>query len=539
MRYLKFYEAFQSKGIGNTLKFLKDKVGKQSSDSFISSLKDFMNGVDFPIDKLSDSNIKYLSAKKAIQLRCESPVTNERGIWVIKYWFSIEKGFLGYTATGNKEEKEVSESGSSSHGLRETVSFTDRDLNYIKERITPTGEIWKVLDYNKLQTGDTVIGEFDSSITFAKIFVDRHDNRRTYAIQNVASGSEASNPDWTNYRQYGGLSWWIFDNGEMGSDHRKLHYWRPSSDELHYVEQPKEEESEEKEEKTESPLIWNLPLSNRFAFSRWGRGSSIGGTKDINESDFSLVLYFDELVNPESDATLFEKPSETIQQRRSEKEGATKLMSDAEIKKMNIERYIQKLVVSLNITETDFFNLEKIVSKHLSQEFSYISIYHQRPDWSDLTDFTDYLYQVVDSSSDKEYYINRVKDMYKRKTENYYNQFLRYQTNKTFIKGDSPLKKIFDEIFKLGSEINVIFTKKQLNTIDDLWLTSKKIRSLYEWIRMSRNQLNYGVREVLSGFRYTDETSYYFSNHENQYSEDNYKQDLEIINRIRGFMKTL
>jgi hypothetical protein len=129
--------------------------------------------------------------------------------------------------------------------------------------------------------------------------------------------------------------------------------------------------------------------------------------------------------------------------------------------------------------------------------------------------------------------------MYKRKTENYYNQFLRYQTNKTFIKGDSPLKKIFDEIFKLGSEINVIFTKKQLNTIDDLWLTSKKIRSLYEWIRMSRNQFTYQVREVLGGFRYTDETNYYFSTYDNQYTEEDYKQDLEKINRIRSFIKTL
>ena len=95
MKYLKFYEAFKSKGISNTLKFLREKLGKKSSDDFISSLKDFMNGVDFPIDQLSDSNIKYLSAKKAIQLRCESPVYNEKDIWVIKYWFSIEKGFSG------------------------------------------------------------------------------------------------------------------------------------------------------------------------------------------------------------------------------------------------------------------------------------------------------------------------------------------------------------------------------------------------------------------------------------------------------------
>ena len=543
MKYLKFYEAFKSKGISNTIKFLKEKVNKKSANNFILSLNNFMEGIDFPIDKISDSDIKYLSSKKALQLKCEKEITNDSGIWVIKYWFSLENGFLGFTATGNKTENP---NRSSSSRLREQRPFSDSDLSYIKRNITNTGEMWPVSDYNKLNTGDTVIGLFDGSwdnqdhIGLARIFIDVRDNNRTYAIQNVSIGSEPdNNRDWRNYTQYGSRSWWIFDNSELGSDHSKLHYWIPSSEELHYIEPPKEDVEEKEEEPKQNPFEWNLPLSNRFKFSSWGRSTfSIDSIDKVEDADFALVLYFDDLINPESDALYFEKPSETKQQRRSEKEGATKLMTDDQIKKMNIERYIQKLVVSLNITETEFFNLEKIVSKHLSQEFSYISIYHQRPDWSDLTDFTDYLYQVVDSS-DKEYYINRVKDMYKRKTENYYNQFLRYQTNKTFIKGDSQLKKIFDEIFKLGSEINSIFTKKELNTIDDLWLTSKKIRSLYDWIRMSRNQFSYQVREVLGGFRHSDETTYYFSTYESQYTEESYKQDLEKINRIRGFIKSL
>ena len=537
MRYLKFYEAFQSKGIGNTLKFLKDKVGKQSSDMFLSSLRDFMKGVDFPIDQLSDSNIKYLSAKKAIQLRCESPVTNEKEIWVIKYWFSIEKGFLGYTATGNKEVTEITYSGSLSHGLRDTLSFSDSDLSHIKNRITETGEIWKVLDYNKLKTGDTVIGRFSDSIGFARIFVDEDDNNRTYAIQNVASGSFADNSNWRNYTTYGSYSWWLYDRTSIGDDHSKLHYFRPSNDELHYIEPPKEPE-ENKEEPEENPLAWNLPLSNRFTFSRWGRGSSIETTKDINEADFALVLYFDELVNPESDAVLFEKPSETKQQRRSEKEGATKLMSDDEIKKMNIERYIQKLSANLNITDTEFSELKKVVNKHLAQEFSYFSIYLQRPDWSDLSDFTDYLYQVIDNS-DKEYYINRVKEIYKRRTENYYNTYLKYQTNKKFIKGNSDLKNIFDELYKLGTKIHQYFNKMEINSIDDLWLTHKKIRSLYDYIKMSRNQLDYKVREVIGGLRYTDETEYYFAQYKDNYLPEDYNNDLQKIKRIESFLKSL
>jgi hypothetical protein len=540
MKYLKLYEAFKSKGISNTIKFLKDKVGSTSSTGFINSLRDFMLNIDFPINEISDDNLKYLSAKKAMKLKNESDVTNPKGIWVIKYWFSLENGFLGYSATGN-ERKEIDNTISGS-GKRSAEKFTDSDLEYIRQNIISSGEIWPVTDYSKLKTGDSVIGQFNShsqrDIGMAKIFVDQSDNNRVYAIQSVSSGSHISDSRWRNYTNYGDLTWWLYDNTDMGNDHRKLHYWRPSSEELNYIEPPKEIEEVE-QEKEENPLTWNLPLSNRYSFSSWGRGSSI--SKDsIEKADFALVLYFDDLVATFLlDVESYERPSEIKQQRREEKEGATKLMSDDEIKKMNIERYIQKLVVSLNITETEFFNLEKIVSKHLCKEFSYISIFYQRPDWSDLSDFTEYLYKVIDSHDDKSYYLDKVKDIYKRRTENYYNQFLKYQTNKTFLKGDSQLKKFFDELFKLGGEINTTFTKKELSTIDDLWLTSKKIRSLYEYIKMSRNQFNYQVREVMGGFRYTDEMGHYFTQYENQYTEENYKQDLERINRIRGFMKSL
>ena len=538
MKYLKFYEAFKSKGISNTLKFLREKVGKKTSDDFISSLKDFMNGVDFPIDQLSDSNIKYLSAKKAIQLRCESPVYNEKDIWVIKYWFSIEKGFLGYTATGNKEEKEIESSDNNNNGLRDTVSFTDRDIQYIKDRITPTGEIWKVLDYKKLQTGDTVIGEFDSSIGIAKIFVDINDRRRTYVIQSVASGSTIDNNDFRNYTQYGDRTWWIYDSSEMGSDHRKLHYWRPSSDELHYIEQPKEEEEKTEEEKTENPLVWNLPLTSRFTFSRWGRGSSIGSTNDIENADFSLVFYFDELINTKINGNNFEIPSETKKQRKSEKEGATKLMSDVQIKKMNIERYIQKITANLNISDTEFSELNKIVNKHLAQEFSYLSIYINKPDWSDLSDFCDYLYQVIDGR-DKEYYIDRVKELYKRRTENYYNHLLRYQEVKTIIIGNTELKKTFDELYKLGNTIYQYFNKMEIKSIDDLWLVKRKISSLYEYMRMDRNQLDYKAREVVNSIRYISDVEHYYLQYKDSYSKQDHNIDVQKIKRIENFLKSL
>jgi hypothetical protein len=538
MKYLKFYEAFKSKGISNTIKFLREKVGSNASNYFLTSLKDLMENINFPIDKISDDDIEYVNAKKAISLKSENRVNNENGIWVIKYWFSIKEGFLGYTATGNVEE-EFNELGSSNN-LRKAEYFSDNELEHIKNNVQRNGEIWPVTDYKKLKTGDTVIGQFSDfsfeNIIMAKIFID--DDNRAYAIQGHYCGSESSNPEWRRYTQYGSLSWWIYDDSEMGNDHRKLHFFRPSESELHYIEPPKEEKDEdEKVEKEPDPLNWNLPLSSRFSFSTWRRGSSMSHS-NLKDADFALILYYDKLINSSSNNYI--RPSETRNIRAKQKEGATKLMSDEEIKKMNIENYVQKLVVSLNITETEFFNLEKIVSKHLAQEFSYISILVQRPDWSDLSDFTNYLYNIVDNEgSTKNHYLERTKDLYSSRTKNYYAQLSRFQEAKKFIKGDSNLKKIFDEIFKLGSEINQIFINKKIDSIDDLWLVRTKIKSLYDFIRMSRNQLSYKVRETISGFRYVDEIEYYFNQYKDNYPDEDYREDLEKIKRIRSFIKSI
>ncbi len=541
MRYLKFYEAFKSKGISNTIKFLKSKVGQSSSQEFISSLKDFMTHNDFPIDILSDDDIKYMSSKKALLLKSDKQLSNSKGIWVLKYWFSLDKGFLGYTATGNQTSPFKSmESGEGHDGLRGAELLTDRDLEHIKENITSSGEIWPVTNYKKLKTGDTVIGIFDSEISLAKIFVDEPDNHRVYAIQGVASGSEPRDASWTNLTQFGNLSWWLYDNSEMGHDHRKLHFYRSSSNELSYIDPPVEKiESTDDDQILENPLEWNLPLSNRFAFSTWGRSQfSINSYKKIEEADFALVLYFDDMLVSNNDVAYYEKPSETKLRRGQEKKGASKFMSDSDIRRMNIERYIQKLSASLNITESEFFNLEKIVSKFLSQEFSFISIFIKKPDWEYLEEFTSKLYAVVDCSDDeKSFYIERVRSYYQTKVKDYYTSYVRFQDCKKYIVGDSQLKKIFDEIYKLGLVIHNKLAKTEINTIEDLFITTKKFESLSSFIRMSRNQLNYNVRELMSNFRYGDDTERCFEIYKQSY--DKYDEDLIRLKRIEQFVNSL
>ena len=541
MKYLKFYESFKSKGVSNTLKFLKDKIGKNSSEKFLEYLKQFMTVVDFPIDKISDNDIKYMSAKKALGLKSEEDITNSKGIWVIKFWFSLEKGYLGFTGTGNEVREFSKNEGGSHDGLRDAEPFSESDLDYIKQNITRTGEIWSVTDYKKLETGQTVIGQFNdrdvNSIGFAKIFVDRGDRNRTYVIQSICSGSEpTSTTSWTDYTEFGSKSWWIYDSEEMGNDHRKLHFWRPSSEELHYIEPPVEKEEGEKEI-VEDPLTWNLPLSNRFSFSRWDRSSfSIDSSEKIKEADFSLVLYFDDMINPEKDASFYKKPSEIKQQRYTQKEDVLAFMTDEKIKKENIERYISKLSSQLEISSEDLSNLGRIVNKCLSNDSAYINLSMNRRDiLSTLTTLCRYIYSIISDDS-KEYYIEQIKNIYKNINQNYYKDQTQSLIIKSLIKG-SPFEKPFKRVFDLGNYITDKVRKENAKSLDDVLIIQNKLNSIRQFMHNDLNRLSYAMRNMIGEF-YSEESFRYYIR-ESTYREEDLNNDLKMLDRIERYIKSI
>lgn len=336
MKYLKLYEAFKSKGISKTLNFLREKVGQDEANKFIESLKIFMKYSDFPIDKISDDDLKYMRSKNALSLRTgEDKVTNTKGIEFIKFWFSLEKGFLGYTGTGNKEyEFKKQKRG---QGLKPEQRFTDIELERIKTDFNLKGEIYPVTNYNELKTSDQVIGFYDHNRVFRNfdigvVYVDT--SRRYYVLQDVADGSNPE--DGSEYRRFGKrYSWFIYEPGnEIGGDHNCLHYYKPTSEELHYVEREDNVEDGEEDE-----LNWNLPL-NRLILNSWYSGDSFYNSfynpEELKESDFCLVLYYDKMTNPEVDATYFEPVSDIKKGREEDKKGALALMTDDKIRKQNL-----------------------------------------------------------------------------------------------------------------------------------------------------------------------------------------------------------
>ena len=529
MKYLKFYEAFSSAGISGTIKFLRNKINAGAANKFLMTLKRFMSEVDFPIDKISDNDIKYMSTQKAIKLVPDKKVENSRGIWVIKFWFSLEKGLVAFTSSGNKQsqfqDKKI-------RVPRRGQVLDTSDLDFIAENITETGEMWPVSDYSSLKTGDTVLGQFGeyrSKLGLAKIFVDQSDER-TYAIQSVSNGSGISDSSWRNYTQYGDLTWYLCettDDGEIGPDHSKLHFWCASENPISIIDPPASEVNIDEEK---NPLNYNLPLDLNWLPINWNESSN--SHTDVLESNFSLVLYFDDLLRDDNQQT---KPSQLQRQRKEQRKGSLKSYTDVEIKKMNIERYLKKM--SHNIDISEFSNLKKIVNKHLANTFSYISIFVKRPDWQDLDDFCTLLYKVIDDE-DPDYYVKKVKDLYQDRSKRHYEIILQFQDQKAYISGDNYLVKIFDKYFETGNLITQHFNKMECSSIDDLFLITEKITSLHSFIKLNRNQPSQLTREIINSFRFR-EVEPYFSTAKDGYTQELFNQDLIKINRVQEFLKSL
>ena len=72
-----------------------------------------------------------------------------------------------------------------------------------------------------------------------------------------------------------------------------------------------------------------------------------------------------------------------------------------------------------------------------------------------------------------------------------------------------------------------------------MYLIREKMNSFYSFSRMDRNQLSYGVREIMSQFSYPENMANYYEAYSRNYTEQEYESDLEKIKRMSEFLKRL
>jgi hypothetical protein len=439
----------------------------------------------------------------------------------------------------------------------QNTPFDDSELNYIKNTLNiKTGKLTPVKNYNDLTHKQLVIGIFSddeddmSRIGLAKMWVGEYGE--LHAIQNVAGGGEPDDringESWRDLREGDepenedgyvpfSRSWSMGSVNSPGSDHAKLHIYTPSEEPLH-VEGVKKEEKKEDEEK-ESPYDFNLPLNSSYNLREWGdTGWSISDHTSVEKSDFCIVLMLDDILKSVKTSV-----NQLKTNREESREGATKLMSDNQIKKANIERYLTAIVGKMGIERDikELKNLQKLVIKSVCGDLAFISIYKGRPGFDSLDSISGYIYDMMKytDEGDRDYYLSSIISSFKSLnsySEEYtkqYNESLKEINNSDV----EPLKEIFRIFIEIGKKIKNYLLSQNIQTIEDLGMVMVKLRSIRNLTGERGFSLSY-TRNILNEFHYTGDVRYYIDQC-NERRKSEVLEDIKKAKHIERYIDSL
>ena len=539
MKYLMLFEAFEANALSKMMAFLVKNTDINSKERFRDKLKTLITQLDIPIDKIKDNDIKYLNRNQALKLRNEK---ESDSIYCLKFWFSMDEGYLGFTGTGNvtmdfNEYIKGSRRRRNSEG--KNSPFTNRELDYIKSDLDiKTGSLEPVKNYENIRHGQLVIGIFSDDednldrLGVAKIW---RDENQLYAIQDITSGGSPDNSiNGVSWRDWGyNYSWSLDSVYSPGGDHCKLHIYTPSDEPIHVVGDKKEVEEVE----VKSPFDFNLPVNRYYSLVEWGDTTwSIDGYQPIEKADFAIVLMVDDIIK-----SVGTKVSNVRKSREESKEGATSLMSDNEIKQANIKRYLLALVskMGIKLNTSNLQNLQKMVIKATCDEFAFISIYKERPDFDTLNQISRDIYNMMDveSESDKKYYLERATSYYQSLSSNSDDYKKNYAESLEVIKKSDnvQIKEFFDIAMKMGDKIKKYLLSQNIQSIEDLRMIIIKLRSIRTISR--ENEFNFSgfVKSILDEFHYKSDVEYYIR----EYTNRDISKELTRIKHLERYVDSL
>jgi hypothetical protein len=544
MKYIKLFEAFESNTISKVMKFINSKIGK---NEFRGSLLNVLRNYDIPIDKIKDSDVDYLNRAKALNVKNDSKVKNKFGVYCLKFWFSIDEGYIGYTAVGNDTfnyENWKNRHKRSSGNKR----FDKNSIDYINDELNiTTGEISvaKVDDYSNFKTGDKVIGVFGEyyetdRLSLATIWVDGYN--QIFAIQDVSSGgspdreTQEVNGVMSTWRDFGRYSWNLGSLNSPADDHCYLHIYKESDKPLHYNDG---EILEDDKEKT-NVLDFNLPVGRDGLIGNWSNSRNISSPEEIDKADFGVIFYLDNMLDPDK-SEFYETPTDIKKQRIEDREGATKLLADNQIKDTNIARYMSKLISKMGIEKdvTDLKDLQKVVLKTLCGEFAFIALYSNRPRLNNITNFSNHIKDLIlaKSDEDKEYYIERAIESFKSinsESVGYYKKYT--DSKKEIIKNDYHID-IFNKIYEIGNYIYGYFRNIEINTLEDLKMVTFKMTSIIQLHNDRDFRVNDRILNMMSEFYNKGDVGYYCTR--GRLSDDEVKETMKRLGHIERYIKSI
>lgn len=506
LKYIQLFEAFDSKILSKTLGYVKDPNDREK---FLNQIKKMCTAIDYPLSKLSDDYFDYLPFKKALKAaamtgdepceatserefpqyavegaKCEKgkikrkwgarsrevvcPVCNGTGVKpkkselkLLKFWFTAEGKYIATTMVdGLIRGVQKLASGTISHKISD---YTIGD---------------RVDNLSSLNGGETVKLTISRREMIAYIIKD---GTRYYAIQNQANGSSPDNIRRSVWRRFGTDSWSL-----AGGNYSDM-----------YIAVPKSKSKKEVEEEAD-PLTWNVACN--FYYSGV-QASSINVEELIKDAHFAIVFDYGKLKKSE-----FETKSDIESSREMAKKGS-KLdpsQSDEEIRKRNIERYINTVSQNLDIAK-DISNCNKLITRSLGGKRGAIFVIYTTDIYNRFTNtINDYLrLMTTDEDYNKESIIEQISDRSQElfkigmKKSNKCNDVLK--EIKTRLKSENKDEKYFtilDLLSEISEAIYDNLNNYQVDSIEDFEVVAQKVSSMRNVLKSDR----YGVARLFSYF---------------------------------------
>jgi hypothetical protein len=531
LKHIQIFEAFESKILSKTLGY----INTSDKSNFMDRIKRLCKTIDFPLSKMSDEYFEYLPFKSALSRAamtgdepCEAtsksefpeyavagenctngkikrqwgsrtrdvvcPVCSGSGVKpkrsevkLVKFWFTSEGRWVATTLVDG-----ITRAGKNKPGGKFSTNYSDYTVGSTISSLSSLrgGEIASLII-----GGDQLIA-----------YIYKEGNRY-YAIQNSKSGSSPSGNGWKNYGRY---SWAL-----GASEYSDLKVLTPKT---------KVEDKEEVD-----PYTWNTGIE--FSYSGIRANTSTDVQTQIKDAHFGIVFDYGKLRKSE-----FETVQDTEASRQIAKKGSRldPDQSDEEIKKRNIERYVNLLSQKLDISD-DIANCNRLVTRSLGHK-SALYIAYGSNIYSNLGTIIDYYIKFMSASTDRdkkmyaEEISDRTTDMFKAGMKRATQSDEVIKNIKSRLKSSNRDEKYFqilDLTQKLSDAIYDNIKNFQINDIEDLEVVTQKISSIRNVLKSDR----YGLSRYFSYF-----IEYVSSGREDRaysYMTDNYYTDVdEILERL-------
>ena len=508
LKYIQIFEAFESKILSKTLGYI------DSSDrhTFMERLKRLCKSIDFPLSKMSDEYFEYLPFKSALARAamtgdepCEATSKSEFPQYAIpgekceggklkRMWGSRPRQVVCPVCGGSgvkpkKSEVKLVKFWFTSEGKYVANTLVDGMVRTSRRTGRGSGFSTKLSDYtlgasvselNTLSGGEMAVMTIEGSEVIAYIYKY---GSRYYAIQNVKSGSNPGDSAWQRYGRYS----WALGRGE----YENMRLLTPKV--------------KTKEEEEVDPYTWNTGIE--FSYSGIRANTSTDVQSQIKDAHFAIVFDFGKLRKSE-----FETTQDTRSNREERKEGS-KLdpsQSNEEIKKRNIERYVNLLSQKLDIS-ADIANCNRLVSRSLGHKSALYIVYGTNI-YSGLGYIIDYYIKFLSATTDrdKKMYADEISD----RTNDLFKTGMRradiasdtIKTIKARLKSANKDEKYFQVLDlnqKLSDAIYDNLKNYQINDIEDLEVVAQKISSIRNILKSDRYGLSryfgYVIEYIASG----------------------------------------